>query len=162
MPLHFLDNILRLNLPLETPKGVFQRLSLLEPDFSHSIDTPYFLRCSLGQLAESTESRCRCQASIRKQKRLYFPEIGLQSRLETLPNQEEGDEVRHKQLIGFSNRKLSIVVSNMHGAVAGKFDQPWVETAGVHRLNLYPESQNVRTVKTVQTTRHRLENQTLW
>jgi|GEM_PF-3763180 len=40
MLLNFFDDVLRLDLTLETTKGIFQRLSLLKPDFSHSTDTP--------------------------------------------------------------------------------------------------------------------------
>ena len=40
MPLHFFNNVLRLHFTLETAKGIFQRLSLLKPDFSHSTYTP--------------------------------------------------------------------------------------------------------------------------
>jgi hypothetical protein len=38
--LYFFDDVLRLDLAFETTKGIFQRLSLLKPDFSHSTDTP--------------------------------------------------------------------------------------------------------------------------
>ena len=38
--LYFFDDVLRLDLALETTKGILQRLSLLKPDFSHSTDTP--------------------------------------------------------------------------------------------------------------------------
>ena len=38
--LYFFDDVLRLDLTFETTKGIFQRLSLLKPDFSHSTDTP--------------------------------------------------------------------------------------------------------------------------
>jgi hypothetical protein len=37
--LDLLDNILRLDFSLESAKGIFQRLSFLESDLSHSIDT---------------------------------------------------------------------------------------------------------------------------
>jgi hypothetical protein len=44
MLLNFFDDVLRLDLALETAKGILQRLSLLKPDFSHSTDTPQLFK----------------------------------------------------------------------------------------------------------------------
>jgi hypothetical protein len=70
MLLNFFDDVLRLDLALETAKGILQRLSLLKPDFSHSTDTPQLFKVlflSL-QLAEINEFLRQCQERIR-----YFP-----------------------------------------------------------------------------------------
>lgn len=40
MFLDFFDNVLRLDFSLESTKSILKGLALLEPDFSHSTDTP--------------------------------------------------------------------------------------------------------------------------
>ena len=41
MLLYFLDDVFRLNLPLEAPKRVLQRLTLLNDNFCHAYSPPF-------------------------------------------------------------------------------------------------------------------------
>ena len=44
MTLHFLDDVLLLDLPLETPQGVLQRFTFLYANFRQTTNTPRLVR----------------------------------------------------------------------------------------------------------------------